>query len=351
MSSKRLVWRSVLSATLSFVLFCCFFFTWPTPTLQGCFEANPPFTPFIMDRMAQHIEALLEASEREADTHGDKNDVDGDKSTSGANGSRPQKPLAFIVIIPAWDEAHNDRAIQQASAPSWKMCVCACVHALTAPTRSPSPLPLPLKQTAHQHQSNPPTQCPLTHRNKLQQTPPPSPCPPAPSRLRDSRFCARHVLLPALGHGYVEGNQQRLPTRWKTSAFDTSVFILQNAAARAKWPVTDEVCCACGVCCACTCVRACVRAWGRCCWMMGKGCLSRFCSHNSVPCRCHRRLRPCSGGPLPPSTKTRRARGGRQQQWQQCSSRGSPGTRRRSRRRRWVNHDRGSLWHHRRRRL
>lgn len=60
-------------------------------------------------------------------------------------------------------------------------------------------------------------------------------------RLRESRFCARHVLLPALQHGYVEGNQQRLPTRWKTSGFDTSVFVLQNAAARVKWPVSDEV--------------------------------------------------------------------------------------------------------------
>ena len=49
------------------------------------------------------------------------------------------------------------------------------------------------------------------------------------------------MLLPALGHGYIEGNQQRLPTRWKTSAFDTSVFFLQNAAARAKWPVTEQV--------------------------------------------------------------------------------------------------------------
>lgn len=48
------------------------------------------------------------------------------------------------------------------------------------------------------------------------------------------------MLLPALGHGYIEGNQQRLPTRWKTSAFDTSVFFLQNGAARARWPVTPE---------------------------------------------------------------------------------------------------------------
>ena len=61
-------------------------------------------------------------------------------------------------------------------------------------------------------------------------------------RLLSSEFCAKHVVLNAKDHGYIEGNQQRLPTRWKTSQFDTSVFFLQNEAARETWPVTDEVC-------------------------------------------------------------------------------------------------------------
>lgn len=89
-------------------------YTWSWPNFpaydecktQGCFEANPPFTPSVMQRMAAHMEALLEASEEEQ-----------------SDGQGEQKPLAFVVIIPAWDEAHNDRAIQQASARSWKRCV------------------------------------------------------------------------------------------------------------------------------------------------------------------------------------------------------------------------------------
>ncbi len=74
---------------------------------EGCFEANPPFTPFLMERMARHMEALLETSEASGEGEAEKGE--------------PKKPLSFIVIIPAWDEAHNDRAIQQASALSWKM--------------------------------------------------------------------------------------------------------------------------------------------------------------------------------------------------------------------------------------
>ena len=63
-----------------------------------------------MQRMAAHMEALLEASEE-----------------GQPDGQGEQKPLAFVVIIPAWDEAHNDRAIQQASARSWKRCVAVVV--------------------------------------------------------------------------------------------------------------------------------------------------------------------------------------------------------------------------------
>lgn len=48
----------------------------------GCFEANPPFIPKLIKRMAEHMTALLEAA-------------DG--------------PLAFVIIIPAWKDT-----------PGWK---------------------------------------------------------------------------------------------------------------------------------------------------------------------------------------------------------------------------------------
>jgi len=40
----------------------------------------------------------------------------------------------------------------------------------------------------------------------------------------------------------VEGSQHVRATRYKTSRFDTSIFILQNAAARSEWPVTEALC-------------------------------------------------------------------------------------------------------------
>lgn len=49
---------------------------------SGCFEANPPFIPKLIKRMAEHMTALLESA-------------DG--------------PLAFIIIIPAWKDT-----------PGWK---------------------------------------------------------------------------------------------------------------------------------------------------------------------------------------------------------------------------------------
>lgn len=50
-----------------------------------------------------------------------------------------------------------------------------------------------------------------------------------------------HLVLKANEHGYCEGSQHRLSTRYKSSRFDTSVFFLQTPAARTKWRVTKEV--------------------------------------------------------------------------------------------------------------
>ncbi|KAF1335638.1 Phosphorylated ctd interacting factor 1, ww domain, partial [Globisporangium splendens] len=47
---------------------------------SGCYEANPPFIPKLIKRMADHMTALLDAA-------------DG--------------PLAFIIIIPAWNETQG----------------------------------------------------------------------------------------------------------------------------------------------------------------------------------------------------------------------------------------------------
>ena len=60
--------------------------------------------------------------------------------------------------------------------------------------------------------------------------------------LKSSPYCVKHLRFKAQDHGYCEGSQHLRPTRYKTSRFDSSLFVLQNEAARRTWPVTSEVC-------------------------------------------------------------------------------------------------------------
>jgi phosphorylated CTD-interacting factor 1 len=43
----------------------------------------------------------------------------------------------------------------------------------------------------------------------------------------------KHIIIKARQHGYVEGAQHIRPTRFKQSAYDTSVLFLQSKAATA----------------------------------------------------------------------------------------------------------------------
>jgi phosphorylated CTD-interacting factor 1 len=49
------------------------------------------------------------------------------------------------------------------------------------------------------------------------------------NRLITSPFCIKYILLPARNHGYIEGAQHLRPTRYKESAYDTSVIILDSS--------------------------------------------------------------------------------------------------------------------------
>ena len=60
-------------AKIELNIYCC----WYRRLAHRCFEANPPFIPKVIKRMADHMTALLTAA-------------DG--------------PLAFIVIIPTWQK-------------------------------------------------------------------------------------------------------------------------------------------------------------------------------------------------------------------------------------------------------
>lgn len=58
--------------------------------------------------------------------------------------------------------------------------------------------------------------------------------------LNDSPHLTKHVSLSQSSHFYCEGTQHRRKDRYRVASFDTSVFFLQNEAARAKWNVLDS---------------------------------------------------------------------------------------------------------------
>ena len=59
--------------------------------------------------------------------------------------------------------------------------------------------------------------------------------------LHDSKSCVHHLFLSQKDdpHYYCEGTQHRRSKRYRVASFDTSVFFLQNKAARKKWPISD----------------------------------------------------------------------------------------------------------------
>lgn len=118
--------------------------------IEGCFEANPPFSPGFMDEMVEHIEASL----RKADKIG----------TS----------LSFVVIVPSVDL-----------------------------NQSVADMP-PAKRFA---------------RTSF-------------AKMVSGRYCRLHFKLPPREHGYVEGAQHMRPTRYKASAYETSVILLQSSLAQ-----------------------------------------------------------------------------------------------------------------------
>lgn len=117
-----------------------------SPVSQGCFEANPPFSPGFMAAMAARMELLL----NKADKNG--------------------RPLTFVVVVPSTDDSGDAPLVKQFASDSFQ------------------------------------------------------------ALLTMSR---KHIIIKARQHGYVEGAQHIRPTRFKQSAYDTSVLFLQSKAATA----------------------------------------------------------------------------------------------------------------------
>jgi hypothetical protein len=58
--------------------------------------------------------------------------------------------------------------------------------------------------------------------------------------LKASLHTRKYVVLSQTCHYYCEGTQHRRKDRYRVASFDTSVFFLQNDAARSKWPIADS---------------------------------------------------------------------------------------------------------------
>lgn len=60
-------------------------------------------------------------------------------------------------------------------------------------------------------------------------------------QLTGSNFCRESWRVPAREHGYCDGAQHNARFRYRPSSFDTSVIFLQNDAAAAKWPASEQL--------------------------------------------------------------------------------------------------------------
>jgi phosphorylated CTD-interacting factor 1 len=72
--------------------------------------------------------------------------------------------------------------------------------------------------------------------------------------MHQSQYCRRSLIVPAGQHRYVSGSQhhvgaselhdqrQMLNSRYFQAAHDTIVFVLQNDAGAAKWPIDEQKC-------------------------------------------------------------------------------------------------------------
>lgn len=161
---------------------------------QGTYEANPPFSPCVIARMVDHMEDLLEAT---------------------------ALPLGFVVVIPAWQDGKGERTREDEE------------KGVTREAEEERPESTRVTASKGASMSREPSKRGAKAIYKASAA--------SWSRLRESSFCALHVLLQAQDHGYIEGGQHKTPTRFKTSFFDTSVFFLQNAAAKRKWPASERM--------------------------------------------------------------------------------------------------------------
>ncbi len=161
------------------------FFRLDGQTLRpGWYEANPPFSPGVMQKMAKRLMELLDvARERDID-------------------------VTFIVIIPSCRTDSNASNEQDAS---------HCER--TKKTKKKRK-----KKRKHDSEeddnSNTNALTHTIHHSALS------------SFNMLVKNCSSHIVLSKRDHGYVEGSQHLRPTQFKESQYDTSVIVLRSKSCR-----------------------------------------------------------------------------------------------------------------------
>jgi len=144
---------------------------------SGWYEANPPFSPGIMTKMATQIMELLDvARERDID-------------------------VTFIVVIPSCQIDNNNKKDGQDASDGKKR---------------------KKKNKKHKHDDVEDEQSninALTHAIQHEAL---------SSFNMLVKNCSSHIVLSKRDHGYVEGSQHLRPTQFKESQYDSSVIVLRS---------------------------------------------------------------------------------------------------------------------------
>lgn len=161
------------------------FFRLDATTLRpGWYEANPPFSPGVMQKMANRLMELLDvARERDID-------------------------VTFIVIIPSCRMDSNTSNDEQDASHSER-------------TKKKKKRKKKRKHDSEEDEkSNTNALTHAIHHSALS------------SFNMLVKNCSSHIVLSKRDHGYVEGSQHLRPTQFKESQYDTSVIVLRSKSCR-----------------------------------------------------------------------------------------------------------------------
>ncbi|KAL7534823.1 hypothetical protein ACHAXR_006103 [Thalassiosira sp. AJA248-18] len=156
-----------------------------------CFQANPPFASVFIERMCHRMHEVLMMTSLSNDD--DDGDDDGNTTNEKKEEKRMAIPLMFVIFVPAWYESIGWKALS--SSPYLTK------HVL-----------LSQKEDVHYYAEG------TQHRR----------------RARAAAAAASLDKVDSTKKERKSGQQHRI------ASFDTSVFFLQNDAAREKWGILSD---------------------------------------------------------------------------------------------------------------